>query len=144
MGIRIIKPKLKDFSEIFSLLKQLWLHKKSNKRIKEAFIKGLRSAQQEYLIAKQDKRIVGFAALTITNSLWDEGNSLYIEALVVDRIYRGRGIGTKLMKAITEIAKKRKCKSINFDSGLFRKDAHSFYKEQGFKKYNTYLFSKHI
>lgn len=144
MELRITKPQSGDFSEILLLLKQLWPHKKSNKRVKEVFIKGLRSLQQEYLIAKQDKKVVGFASLTITNSLWDEGNSLYIEALVVDKIHRGKGIGTKLLGRITEIAKKYKCKSINFDSGLFRKEAHSFYKEQGFKKYNAYLFSKNI
>jgi PhnO protein len=142
---KIVKPKSEDFSEIFPLLEQLWSYKKFNKKmLKRIFISGLNRTQQQYLIAKQGRKILGFAALTITNSLWDEGNSCYIDALVVDRNHRGRGVGRELMKTITKIAKKKKCKSINFDSALFRKNAHSFYKEQGFKKYNAFLFSKSI
>jgi GNAT superfamily N-acetyltransferase len=143
-AIVVEKPHLKDFSEIFVLLKQLWRYKTFNKaKMRKIFAKGLDYKHQEYAIARYDTKIIGFAALTIKNSLWDEGNLCYIDVIVVDQKYRRKGVGKKLLDAITKIAHKSLCKRIELDTAFFRKDAHKFYKALGFKDCNL-LLSKSI
>ena len=76
-AIVVEKPHLKDFSEIFVLLKQLWRYKTFNKaKMRKIFAKGLDYKHQEYAIARYDTKIIGFAALTIKNSLWDRAISV--------------------------------------------------------------------
>ena len=53
----------------------------------------------------------------------------------------GQGIGKKLMKRITKIAKENSCKRIELDSAFHRKNAHGFYKSIGYE-IRAYLFSK--
>ncbi|MDD5182202.1 MAG: GNAT family N-acetyltransferase [Candidatus Nanoarchaeia archaeon] len=144
MKILIRKPALADFPEVFALLKQLWLHKRFNKNLmKKTFAKALKNKSQDCIIAVYNGRTIGFASATIKNSFWDTGNSCYIDTLVVDKMYRGYGIGKKLLKEIINLAKKKACKRIECDSDFRRKEAHKFYESHGFEKCN-FMFSKDI
>jgi GNAT superfamily N-acetyltransferase len=143
-NITITKPNLKSFPEVFPLLRQLWMYKKLNKlRVRKVFAKGLHNTAQEFLIAKYDEKIIGFAVMTIKNSLWDEGNLCYVDVIIVDKKHRKKGIGKIILKEIIKTARKRLCKRIELDTAFFRKDAHKFYKALGFKECNL-LFSKNV
>ncbi len=140
----IEKPNQQDFLEIFPLLKQLWPDKEfSKEKLNDVFDKGLYNSHQAYLVAKYEEKIVGFASLTIKDSLWDEGKLGHINELVVDRFYRNKGVGKKLLEEIIKIAKEKSCERIELDSAFRRKKAHLFYKSQGFEMCN-FLFSKKI
>ncbi|MBI3051884.1 GNAT family N-acetyltransferase [Candidatus Woesearchaeota archaeon] len=142
--ISITKPDKGDFEDIFPLLKQLWENKPLNgKKLKEVFLRGLESVNQEYFIVKLNGGIIGFASLTIKNNLWQEGNLAHIDELIVDQQFRKRGVGTKLLEQIIATAKERECKRIELDSAFHRKEAHAFYKIKGFEN-RAFLFSKKI
>ncbi len=140
----IEKPGLRDFPEIFPLLKQLWPDKEfSEEKLISVFDKGLHSPYQAYLVAKYEEKIVGFASLTIKDSLWDGGKLGHINELVVDRFYRNKGLGKELLEEIIKVAKEKSCERVELDSAFRRKKAHLFYTSQGFEKCN-FLFSKKI
>jgi GNAT superfamily N-acetyltransferase len=68
---------------------------------------------------------------------------MVLENVIVSTKYRGRGIGSQLLKRIENIAQERNCYYIMFVSSYERKVAHKFYESlgykldvvQGFKKY---------
>jgi GNAT superfamily N-acetyltransferase len=144
IDVSIATPGKEDFDEVFLLLKQLWPIKRFKKeKLKTIFIQGLHDPRYAFLVAKHDGKVVGFASLRVKRSFWDEGVSGYIDELVVDKRYRGRGIGKRLLEDIIKIARKMSCKRVELDSASYRKRAHSFYRSQGFGNWSL-LFSKDI
>jgi glucosamine-phosphate N-acetyltransferase len=142
--VKIVKPQKEHFMGIASLLMQLWKDKVLNERIlREVFERGLSSGLQEFRIAMCNDKIVGFASLTIKNSLWQEGYLGHIDELVVDERFRGKGVGTRLLEEIMKVSKKRSCKKIELDSAFHRKKAHAFYESKGFKN-RAFVFSKDL
>lgn len=142
--IDICKPKQNDFPGIFRLLLQLWPNKELDReKLNELVIQGLEDQSQRYLIATHKSKIIGFVSLTIKDSLWQEGSLAHIEVLIVDKDFRNTGVGTRLVDAITKIAKENSCKGIELDSAFHRKEAHTFYESMGFKD-RSYLFSKKL
>lgn len=96
------------------------------------------------MATSQDKdSIVGFVSLAIKNNLWMEGNLGHVDELIVDKNYRGKGIGTLLLNRIIDLAKEQRCKRVEVDSAFLRKDAHEFYESFGFEK-RAFLFSKKL
>ena len=92
---------------------------------------------------QRTQKIIGFASLAVKESLWDVGNLGHINELVVDKFYRNKGIGKKLLQEIIKIAREKSCARVELDSAFRRKKAHKFYELQGFEKCN-FLFSKKI
>jgi GNAT superfamily N-acetyltransferase len=142
--VKIVKPEREHFSEVLSLLRQLWRDRVLNeRRLDDAFERGLSSSFQEFRIAICNDRIVGFASMTIRNSLWQEGYLGHIDELVVDERFRGEGIGTRLLDEMIKVSKKRSCKKIELDSAFHRKEAHRFYESKGFEN-RAFVFSKDL
>ena len=134
----------KDFNSIFLLLSQLWPDKKLDKTtLKKIYASLLNSNHEEAFCAEINEQIVGFCTLSIRDSLWQRGSMGHICELIVDETFRGKKIGTNLIKKASSIAKKRGCKKIELDSAFHRKKAHNFYKKIGFKN-RAYLFSKDL
>jgi|GEM_PF-269627 Acetyltransferases len=133
-----------DYEPVLELLKQLWPDSELNyETLKAVYIKALNSDTQKYIVGLVDDKIIGFCSLTIKNNLWQAGNLGHIDELIVDKNFRERGYGKKLMDEITHIAKQNGCKRIELDSAFHREEAHRFYENQGY--YNrAYLFSKEI
>ena len=75
---------------------------------------------------------------------WDaSGNLGHIDELIVDKKFRGQGIGQSLLEKMTEIARENDCKRIELDSAFNRREAHVFYEKSGFEN-RAYLFSKKL
>ena len=130
-----------DFNEVVILLRQLWPDKPlDTQSLKMVFEKALLSINQKYLCAIENNKVVGFGSLTIKNNLWQEGNLGHIDEFVVDSNSRGKGIGRQLLTELINHAKKNKCRRVELDTALHRKEAHRFYEQQGFEK-RAYLFS---
>ena len=56
-----------------------------------------------------------------------------ILGIVVDKNYRGKGYGKRLMEKIEEWAKENNCNGIRLTSNANRKAAHLFYEKIGYK-----------
>ena len=142
--VKIRKVTIKDFEEIFLLLKQLWPEKKlKKKRLFPVLSRAVRSKCDYYFCAEINKKIIGFCSLSVRNSFFADGYIGYIGELVVDKSFRGNGVGSKLLKTAIDEVKKRGCSVIELDSAFHRKEAHKFYLKNGFTN-KGYIFSKNI
>ncbi len=142
--IEIREAKPEDFNDIYVLLKQLWEDKELHRDKLESIFKQLvKSTAGKYFCACYMNKVVGYCSVSLKRSLWQEGKIGYINELVVDTSYRGKGIGTTLLNKATGFAKEHKCKRIELDSAFTREQAHKVYLENGFEK-RAYLFSKEL
>jgi GNAT superfamily N-acetyltransferase len=70
----------------------------------------------------------------IKNDLHKEPYAL-LEDVYVDENYRGKGIGTELVKRAIELAKNLGCYKIIATSRFERNNVHEWYEKLGFKKW---------
>jgi len=131
-----------DFGQIMELLRQLWPDKRLDSvALQTVFDRALFSGAQTYLCAVNGQRIVGFGSLTLKNNLWQEGYLGHVDELIVDREFRGRGIGSQLLERLVSAAREQDCRRIELDSARHRKEAHEFYRQHGFEE-RALLFSR--
>lgn len=143
-SISIRNAKTEDFNSVFLLLSQLWPNKKLNKiLLKKVYTRLLNSDHEELFCAEIEGQTIGFCTLSIRDSLWQESRMGHICELIVDEAFRGKKIGTRLIKKAISVAQKRGCKKIELDSAFHRKEAHHFYRKIGFEE-RAFLFSKDI
>ncbi|MCL2266634.1 MAG: GNAT family N-acetyltransferase [Treponema sp.] len=87
----------------------------------------------KYMLAKENNDIIGLCYLCIIPNLTHNGKSLgYIGHLIVDKNYRQKGIGKKLMQKAIEYSKQSNCYKVIIQSGIEREGAHKFYEKLGF------------
>lgn len=135
-----------DLSKLANLYNQLSSKNVNTKKLRENLKYVLENDDYILLGAKIDNLLVGSVMGVICRDLVGECNPFMVmENLIIDRKYRGNGIGTRLMKQLEDIAIKRKCNYIIFVSNSRRKEAHKFYSKlgynldvKGFKKYLNY------
>ena len=60
-----------------------------------------------------------------------------LEDMVVDKKYRGKGIGTRLISAAIDQARQEELKYIDFTSNPMRVEANKLYQRLGFEKRDT-------
>lgn len=91
------------------------------------------------LVARdENKKLIGMVTVAVYRIpyLW----KAYLDDLIVDETYRGKGIGTKLLEAAVEFARNKGAAYIDFTSHPSRVKANELYERLGFKKKesNTY------
>ncbi|MEI6462243.1 MAG: GNAT family N-acetyltransferase [bacterium] len=139
--INIKLAKEEDLQEVLRLYGQLWENFKFDLDVvKERFKRDLDTRRKDYYLAILNEKVIGVCAMTYREDIWD-GNIASIEELVVDKDFRGKGLGKKLLEYITQIAKEKNCYSIELHSNMKRLDAHRFYENNGFDK-KSYYFEK--
>lgn len=89
------------------------------------------------LVAEEADELLGLGTLSILHPMHHSSKIAEVLELIVDKNIRGKGIGTKLLKRLTEIAITEKCTGIELASNQKRKEAHQFYEREGFK--NTHF-----
>jgi ribosomal protein S18 acetylase RimI-like enzyme len=88
-----------------------------------------------YVVACVENKVVGISGIHfLKTGIRSKG---FIEDVVVDRNYRGRGIGILLSKKLIEIAKDKNLDCIDLTSSPNRKEANMLYKKLGFKTKET-------
>ena len=141
---RMYFPQVKDLPVINKLMNQL-----SGKKRRLALMK----AHQVYVPAFVDEAMrvyaardrkfktepmVGIAAIYFVQTL--NGLKSGIEDVVVDKKYRGLGLGKKLVRALIGAAKRKKAKYIDLTSNPKRVEANALYQKLGFKKRETNVY----
>lgn len=143
-GLDIDVCTLADFDGIFLLLQQLWPNKTLDREPLRALFKEAVAADSRVLLrAEIDQYLAGFGSMTIKPHLWHAGLIAWVDELVVDQKYRGRGVGRALLNRLTDAARERGCRAMELDSAFHRTEAHSFYEKLGFEK-RAFLFSRRI
>lgn len=94
-------------------------------------------------VACAGENVVGFIGAVSFIAFEVENDAMKIIALAVSEKYRGRGIGTNLLKTVEKFAEENSIGVILLNSGLTRENAHKFYESQGYTK-RSYGFTKNI
>ena len=95
-----------------------------------------------YLGAYENDQLIATCFLTIIPNLSNQGRSIgFIENVVTDENWRGKGVGTQLLKKAIEIAKEQNCYKVFLESGITRTGAHEFYRTLGFDDTNKKAFN---
>jgi glucosamine-phosphate N-acetyltransferase len=140
--LQIRQCNVADFDEVILLLRQLWTDKPVNPvSLRPNFDRALTSTSKTYLVATDEKRVIGFGSLSLKDDLWPEGRVAYVDELVVDDKYRNKGIGSQLLERLVATAQQKSCCRIELTSAFYRKDSHRFYERHGFSS-RAYVFSK--
>lgn len=90
------------------------------------------------VVIEDKQRIVGMATLYIHQKFGKRAG--YIEDMVIDGAYRGRGLGKKLMQALIAAGRKNKVARLDLTSGADRASANALYEKMKFKKRDTNVY----
>jgi len=153
MDIIVEIPKMEDFKRINELALQVhemhvtWnpdIFKSVEEVINKEYFENLITNEEIY-IAKVDKEIVGYIIFNIKekeNPSMRYRKQLNIDAICVDEKYRGKGIGTKILENIKEIAKTRGCTDLYLTVNQENENAIKVYEKFGFKVKNIAYMMK--
>ena|SRR3989344_620032 len=126
----------KAHKEINTLLRQLSAR---NPTCSAQYLKQvLANRNLELWVIRDGKRIVGTGTV-LWNSILTERFAL-IEDVVVDREYRGRGLGEKIMRKLIAVARGKKVHTIGLSSRPHRIAANKLYQKLGFIRKDTNVY----
>jgi ribosomal-protein-alanine N-acetyltransferase len=95
---------------------------------REAFVGEVtKNSCARYIVAEVDKKVVGYAGFWV---VLDEG---HITNIAVHPEYRGKGIGSRLMEGLIDLAKKNGITSMTLEVRESNLVAQNLYKKFGFK-----------
>ncbi len=142
MHIRIRKAKLKDTDSIVSLTEEL-SYQTTREEIKNKLRKISSDPQQEVYVAEY-KNVIGWMHISLTEPL--ESNSFVeIRGIVVNREFRRKGAGTKLIQKAEQWAKSKRCSRIRIRTNITRIETREYYMRLGFiSKKTQEVFEKVI
>ena len=102
------------------------------KKAKEIFKKIKSDPNYTIYVAVLDSKVIGATTLLIEQKFIHKGGRVgHIEDVVVRKEYQGKGIGQKLVKALSEYAEKKGCYKTILDC---TDDLVPFYEKIGFKR----------
>ncbi|MBI4344267.1 MAG: GNAT family N-acetyltransferase [Euryarchaeota archaeon] len=128
-----------DLPFLLALYEQLHLEKGLGLSLKEArriFERIRRNPDYRIYIAAADGKIIGTFSLLIMENLAHRGAPMgFVENVVVDMDWRGKGVGRRLMEFGMDRSRGRGCYKVTLSSRLEREVAHRFYESLGFRKH---------
>lgn len=101
----------------------------------------LNNIDDKIFVACDGDDVVGFIGCVTYLAFELDNEGMKIIALAVSKEYRGKGIGSKLIKTAEDRAKINDIGVILVNSGLQREKAHIFYENKGYRK-KSYGFIK--
>jgi GNAT superfamily N-acetyltransferase len=104
--------------------------------VERRFAAIIRSTDHSLLVAEMEAQIVGLLHLYARPAL-EKPPETIVQALVVDRAFRGGGVGRALMAAAERWASERGYRSVALSSNIAREEAHRFYAALGYRPVAT-------
>lgn len=100
----------------------------------------LNSANTNILVARvlESQKIIGMITVIIYRIPYIKKS--YIEDFIIDKNYRGQGIGTELFKQALNLAKEKGAAYVDFTSNPKRIEGNKLYEKLGFKKRDTNVY----
>ena len=101
----------------------------------KAFEKIRADKNAHLMVVERDGKVIGTFQVNFLTYLAGKGRQdAHIEAFHIDKPFRGKGIGTRMMQWIILEAKQRDCRRIQLTTNIKRLRAHRFYRRQGFSQ----------
>ena len=143
MGIKVVELKgatPQELKDINNLLPQL------SRTAKPLTLKALtnivESKDSRLVIAKDSSRIIGMGSLVFTYTPY--GKRARIEDVVVDKKYRGKGLGEKISKELITLAKKARVRRVELSTRRTRSAARNLYQKLGFERRESDVFVRFL
>ena len=124
-----------DLTQLIDLYKQL---DSNNINIdinnaKKIIEKSMKTEMIKYLVAEDNGKIIASCYLVIIPNITNNCRSIgFIENVITDENYRGKGIGKNIIRKAIELSKNENCYKVILQSGMKRERAHTFYEKLGF------------
>lgn len=139
MTIQKLKNARKEaVGEINFLLKQLSGDSSARKGTRRDLKEIMKDPTIILMAVKDGKKIIGVATLYLMTQMGKRSG--YVEDVVVDEVYRGQGLGVKIMQALIAEARKKKVASIHLTSRPARVAANKLYQKLGFEERETNVY----
>lgn len=130
----------KDLNKLYALSNELSDTVKVERTILEKHIDFLiEDDRHQILVAEKDNIVIGYLSANFHTAIYANGKVAYIDEIVIAKENRGKGIGTLLLKAFEQMAKRQKCILVSLASG----GAKEFYEKAGYASKASY-FKKYL
>ena len=120
--------------------KKDFFRNRSDEELKENLASAIRNPLEFVMVHEIDGVIRGYFAFHTQKVV---KQVMWIDELVIDKDYRGKGIGTQFMAEIEKIAGEMGCQRIELNCWCFNNSAMKFYKKIGFVEQRI-TFGKNI
>ena len=135
MEFSIREGQREDMKSVYKLIEELAIYENEPDAVKisvDDLIEDGFSNPPEFkvFVAEVDKKIVGIALYYKRYSTW-EGKSLHLEDLIVNKAFRGKGIGKALYKKVIKTAYDQGINRLEWEVLDWNKDAIDFYLSTG-------------
>ena len=130
--ITIRKGKEADFPNVIELIREFSEFQKMPEKMNNtvARMKSEKAYFHFFVAEANTSEVIGYATYFYAYFTWI-GKSLYMDDLYVKPVYRGKGIGKRLMQSVFEVAKSENCKKLRWQVSEWNKPAIEFYKSMG-------------
>jgi GNAT superfamily N-acetyltransferase len=150
-NLRIRSAKIEDISTIYNFIKKIahYEHLEGEVKITEKSLKEslFDKKYANALLCEVNKKPVAFVVFFYTFSTFTGKPTLYIEDIYVDEAYRRFGIGSKLFKYLSKLAKQENCGRIELSVLKWNKPAIAFYNKLGgqpLEEWCVYRFEEEV
>ena len=133
MHIQIRLAEKEDCGSMMELIKELAVYEKAPDEVTVDFDHFVESGFGENpvwcaFVGEVDNQVVGFALYYIRYSTW-KGQRMYLEDILVNEAFRGKGIGKLLFDQLIEEAKEKKLNGMVWQVLNWNEPAINFYKK---------------
>ena len=133
MNIQIRKARKEDCESMMELIHELAVYEKAPEEVTVDFNHFVESGFGKKpvwwaFVAEIENEVVGFALYYIRYSTW-KGQRLYLEDILVNESWRGKGIGKLLFNKLIEEAKEKKMNGMVWQVLEWNEPAINFYKK---------------
>jgi GNAT superfamily N-acetyltransferase len=133
MDLLIRKGEEEDIPALLNLIKELAKFEKAENEVSVSIESMKNDAFGtnkifDFIVAENQNDIIGAAVFFNKYSTW-KGKCVYLDDIIVNEKYRKKGIGTLLMNAVIDEAKKRKAKRLEWQVLDWNEPAINFYKK---------------
>lgn len=132
MKIKIEEIVEEDFETLIELFRELAVFE----NLPEKMINSVERMKTEkdffrgFTIKDENNLILGYVTFFFAYYTW-VGKSLYMDDLYIREAYRGKGLGTQLIKKVISFAKETNCQKLRWQVSNWNKSAIKFYKSLG-------------
>lgn len=129
-----------DYHRAYPVIRQLFSHLDMQTYARRVFV--ARATGYRMFMAELGDTLVGVIGMVPNHNIHD-GFVTYIEHVVIDNKYRGKGYGTQLLKFAEKRALEEGCKLIELDTDNGATKAEKLYEMSGYERTGSY-YSKDI
>jgi len=133
MEVNIRRAVKEDCKAMMQLINELALYEKAPEEVTVDFEHFVESGFGKNpvwwaFVAEVDRKVIGFALYYIRYSTW-KGQRLYLEDILVNEPFRGKGIGKLLFERLIEETKEKKFSGMVWQVLNWNEPAINFYKK---------------